>query len=181
MKQESPRQNIEIKARAGDPAALLATALALPARDAGVLRQVDTYFNVPRGRLKLREVRGEPGELIYYDRPDQGEAKRSDYWIAPITEATEVGELLEVALGVRVRVSKERRLLLYRHTRIHLDTVAGLGAFVELETVLESLSEEDGRAESREVMEALGIREEDLLESSYSDMVVFFPTSVPIF
>jgi predicted adenylyl cyclase CyaB len=68
-------------------------------------------------------------------------------------------------------VVKERRLLLYRHTRIHLDAVEGLGSFLELETVLDGIGEEEGRRESAEVAAALGVRADDLLEGSYGDLV----------
>jgi hypothetical protein len=54
--------------------------------------------------LKLREIDGEGAELIYYRRPDQGAAKRSDYWIAPVGEAAALLALLTAALGVRARV-----------------------------------------------------------------------------
>jgi adenylate cyclase class IV len=80
--------------------------------------------------------------------------------------------VLSAALGVRSRVAKERHLLLYRHTRIHLDSVDGLGEFVELETVLNGLSEKEGRAESEEVRRALGLRDEDLLGGSYGDSLI---------
>jgi predicted adenylyl cyclase CyaB len=177
---KEPRRNIEIKARVTDLEEVLAAALALPARDAGVMRQVDTYFYVSRGRLKLREIDGVRAELIFYHRPDLGEAKRSDYRIVAVEEAAAARTLLEAALGVRARVEKERRLLLYRHTRIHLDTVVGLGTFVELETVLDGIDEADGRAECAEVAQALGIDGGDLLEGSYGDMVLFL-AGVPIF
>ena len=136
MSEDAPRRNIEVKARVMDGEALRRAAHALPARDAGMMRQVDTYFHVPRGRLKRRVIDGERAELIAYDRPDRGEAKRSDYRIAPVVDADAVLAVLGAALGVRVRVEKERRLLLHHHTRIHLDRVTGLGEFVELETVL---------------------------------------------
>jgi predicted adenylyl cyclase CyaB len=169
---EERGRNIEIKARVLDLEALGQAAEALPAREVGVLHQVDTYFHVPHGRLKLREIAGEATELIFYDRADQGEAKRSDYWIAPVADAAAMKALLAAGLGVRARVEKRRRLFLFRHTRIHLDTVAELGDFLELETVLDGISEDAGRAECAEVMHALGIRDEDLCPGSYADMVV---------
>ena len=55
--------NLEIKARVADAAALRALALPLATERLGVDMQTDTYFRVPRGRLKLREEGGE-GRLI---------------------------------------------------------------------------------------------------------------------
>ena len=36
-------------------------------------------------------------------------------------------------------VEKTRRLFIWRHTRIHLDEVKGLGVFLELETVAKEI------------------------------------------
>ena len=55
----SPRRNVELKARDAEPERSLERARALGAEDRGELRQRDTYFATPRGRLKLREQ--EPG------------------------------------------------------------------------------------------------------------------------
>ena len=68
-------RNVEIKARVADAVALLAAALALPARDCGAMRQVDTYFIVPRGRLKLREIDGERAELYSRCRVPQNHSR----------------------------------------------------------------------------------------------------------
>jgi adenylate cyclase class IV len=70
--------NIEIKARARAPERQRNLAAALSGTTGRELKQTDTYFNVPRGRLKLRESGG-PAELIYYQRSDQTGPKRSDY------------------------------------------------------------------------------------------------------
>ena len=63
-------QNIEIKATFPDREKGIALAKSLGARDEGSLHQIDTYFNVSRGRLKLREINGDEFQLIYYQRPD---------------------------------------------------------------------------------------------------------------
>ena len=61
-------ENIEIKARYPDLDRGKKLAKAAGASYEGVLRQVDTYFIVANGRLKLREINGERSELIYYER-----------------------------------------------------------------------------------------------------------------
>jgi len=68
-------------------------------------------------------------------------------------------------------VAKERHLLLWDGVRIHLDTVDGLGSFVELEGV--APAESDLSDEERKVAHlraALGI--EDVLTDSYSDRLL---------
>ena len=59
--------NIEIKARCADPERVRAVLGERDARFAGVDQQVDTYFHVPQGRLKLREGKIE-NALIYFLR-----------------------------------------------------------------------------------------------------------------
>ena len=141
------------------------------ARPAGLLVQRDTYFHVPRGRLKLREIEGAAAELIQYARPDEPAARASDYVIAPVPHPAPLREALARALGVRAVVAKRRALYLWRHTRIHLDDVESLGAFLELETVITDQSEADARAEIAEAAAALAIHDEDRLAVSYVDLV----------
>ena len=103
-----------------------------------MLHQRDTYFHAVQGRLKLREAGGGPAELISYRRADRGGPKVSNYRVVQVMDPAGVGEALADALGVRAVVEKARRLLLWRGARVHLDTVAGLGHFVELEAVSEA-------------------------------------------
>ncbi len=131
----APHRNVELKGHDPDPAATLAAALALGAIDHGVLRQRDTYFAVRSGRLKLREQ--EPGgtQLIAYERADHARARQSAYHLVDVSEPAALTAALDAALGVTVVVEKTRRLLVDDGVRIHLDDVAGLGAWVELEAV----------------------------------------------
>src|SRR3954469_13025957 len=138
------RRNVEIKARDADPSATLERALALGATDEGVLAQRDTYFGRAKGRLKLREQEGgtESGaRLIAYVRPDGHEARTSNYRLAEVDDPAALAGALDAALGTLVVVDKRRRLLRYENVRIHIDDVAGLGSFVELEGVAEADSD----------------------------------------
>jgi homotetrameric cytidine deaminase len=165
-----PRRNVEIKARDADPGATLERALALGASDEGVLIQRDTYFGGVRGRLKLREQEPGGAQLIAYARPDSEAARTSAYRLADVSDADALREALDAALGTRVVVDKHRRLLLWQGVRIHLDQVAGLGAFVELEGVAppeSDLSRE--HALVAQLREDLALREP--IPVSYSDMI----------
>jgi predicted adenylyl cyclase CyaB len=138
----------------------------------GERQQGDTYFRVPRGRLKLRRIRGSPhSTLIYYDRPDRPESRYSEYHLALVDDAEEVETLLGAALGTLVKVDKIRHLFLYGATRIHLDRVENLGCFVELETVMQYQTEEEARAEHELVKQTLGLDERETVAFSYGDLL----------
>jgi homotetrameric cytidine deaminase len=167
----APRRNVELKALDPDPARSLATCRELGAQDKGVLRQRDTYFRARAGRLKLREEEPGGAVLIQYDRPDEAAARESRYRLARVEDPEELRASLDAALGTLVTVDKERHLLLWDGVRIHLDTVAGLGSFVELEGV--APPESDLRAEREKVAHLqarLGL--EQVLTDSYSDRLL---------
>src|SRR5438477_132463 len=75
------RRNIELKARWENLEAARRAAKEIGAGYVGILEQRDTYFAVPHGRLKLREIAGRGAELIGYARGDRAAARGSDYWI----------------------------------------------------------------------------------------------------
>ena len=169
--------NIEIKSRLADLAATRRIVEAICDGPPTVLGQRDTFFNSPHGRLKLREIAAGDAaagraELIFYDRADVAAARQSDYEIAPVADPSATGALLARALGVLQVVEKTRLLFLVGQTRVHLDAVAGLGDFLELEVVLRpGQSAAEGRAIATELMQRLGIRPEDLVDRAYADML----------
>lgn len=168
-------RNWEVKARCPDPAAAVEAATVLAGPPVATLVQRDTYFHVPNGRLKLRQITPDAGtpsaELIQYHRDDRDEARASDYVVIPVPDAAALCETLTRALGVRAVVVKSRRLHLWRQTRIHLDTVEGLGTFLELETVIAGQSDEEAAAELADAAAALNVRDTDRVASSYVDLV----------
>jgi predicted adenylyl cyclase CyaB len=165
-------RNIEIKARLKS----ISSAEHIASRLAGGghhtrLLQVDTYFNVPDGRLKLRED-GVAGELIYYRRPDAPGPSRCDYTIASIGSPVEVKGVLEAALGVRCVVRKHRAMYLHKNVRIHLDEVDELGSFLELEAVMpEGSTDKEGKSLVLNLMRAFGLKRDDLVDCSYCDLI----------
>ena len=164
--------NIEIKARVRALAALRTRAEALSDVPVQVIPQEDTFFNVREGRLKLRVLAADRGQLIYYSRPDQSGPKRSDYHIYETGDPAGLKSLLALALGVRGVVRKTRYLYLAGQTRIHLDDVQGLGQFIELEVVLRpGQTDADGQAVAADLMAKLGVEESDLLDGAYMDLL----------
>lgn len=166
------RRNVEWKARLRDPAAALEAALAAGAEDEATLRQTDTYFHAVMGRLKLREEPPALAQLIQYDRMDRAAARTSAYRIVEVLDPEALRDALAGALGIRAVVEKERRLLLHAGTRIHLDSVAGLGTFAEVEAVVADGERlEDAHARAEHWRAQLGIADEDLLSVSYVDLL----------
>jgi predicted adenylyl cyclase CyaB len=164
-------RNIELKARCRDLAAAEEVCRRLGAERQWVRRQVDTYFRVPDGRLKLREEQPGGATLVRYHRPDQAAARESQYELTPVDEpATKLAELA-ARHGVAARVEKTRTLYLLDTIRIHLDRVAGLGTFIEFEAVMgEGRGDAATRARLRDLRGAFGIVDDDLVECSYADM-----------
>ena len=171
--------NIEVKARCADLGRAEENLSALGAGPAGSFRQRDTYFKVPAGRLKLREVGPDEGQLIFYRRDDIAGPKRSDYQLAFTTDPQALRAMLSEVLGAWVEVEKTRQVWLWENVRIHLDNVAGLGQFLELEAVTEDsgLDESENRVEA--LMRALEIVPGDLISGSYGDLVAGCTSALP--
>ena len=164
--------NIEIKARARDFARMRARAETLSDVPVQVVAQEDVFFTTPVGRLKLRILSGNQGQLIYYTRPDQDGPKRSDYHIYRTTDPENLKHVLTLAYGVRGIVRKTRYLYIVGQTRIHLDDVEGLGQFMELEVVMrEGQTDAEGAAIAEELMASLGVDGRDLLQGAYMDLL----------
>lgn len=164
--------NIEIKARARHFEQIKARAEQLSDTPLQVIPQEDIFFHVPHGRLKLRILTPQNGQLIYYDRPDQPGPKRSDYHFSYTSDPENLKRVLELAYGIRGVVKKNRYLYLIGQTRVHLDDVQGLGQFMELEVVLrEGQSEVEGQAIAEKLMTLLGVSASDLLEEAYIDLL----------
>lgn len=164
--------NIEIKARVQDFAALQSRAEAISDGPVERISQEDIFFQTPRGRLKLRILNPEHGQLIFYMRPDTAGPKRSDYFISVTNEPDSLKLVLASSLGVRGIVRKERWLYWVSHTRIHLDQVEDLGAFIELEVMLQAgQQQEQGEQIAAEIMARLGVEESNLIEGAYIDLL----------
>lgn len=166
-------RNIELKARLASPAEARRAAEAVATSRLGEERQTDTYFHCTRGRLKLREREGRTAQLVWYVRPDAGEARGSDYRLTNVVDAVALRQSLSDALGVLVVVEKRREVYLYENVRIHLDEVTGLGPFVEFEAVLSpGRSDDEGRAQLAYLCGQFALGEETFVPVSYSDLLL---------
>ena len=164
---DQPRQNIEVKARYPDLDRARDVCRRIEARFEGVLNQVDTYFHAATGRRKLRQINNERAELIEYDRPNTSSARTSTYRITP------VGDVSKIVGDIFCVVRKRRELYLWHNVRIHLDSVEGLGTFIEFEGVV---SPEADATLSRERVDRLvdefGIAPAHQIGVSYSDLLL---------
>ena len=165
-------RNIEIKARINSVEALLPIAIRVAGGEPLLIDQDDTFFNVPHGRLKLRQFADGSAELIHYQRADSGAAKASDYVRVPVADPAALRQALARACGQRGRVRKQRWLLLAGATRIHVDRVENLGDFMELEVVLQQgQSDADGARLADNMMQALGLAAAPRVAGAYLDLL----------
>jgi adenylate cyclase class IV len=109
--------------------------------------------------------------LIAYARPDDAGSRFSDYLLSPVAEPATMRAALAHALGERVIVEKRRVFYRYGQTRIHFDHVATLGAFVELETLMDEATEAAAVAEHQVVIDLLGLDTLPVVAASYGDLL----------
>jgi adenylate cyclase, class 2 len=165
-------RNIEIKVRVADLEAIRARCVRLGARAHTVEEQTDRYHMLDGGRrVKLRTIHGGRAELIEYTRAEATGVRASDYSVTAVRDAA-AGRCMVPSGRPLVVVRKRREVWLWDNVRIHLDTVDALGTFLELEAVIDARHDEAAcRAQVATVMDALGVREGDLLRASYADLV----------
>ncbi len=166
--------NLEIKARCANPEKIRAILRGRGARFDGTDHQIDTYFRVPEGRLKLREGNIE-NALIFYRRPDRKGPKRSDVIMAPTAPESALKDVLTRALGIAVVVDKTREIYFIGNVKFHIDQVRNLGSFVEIEAIGTDENREELLRQCREYLQSFGISDPELVEASYGDLLRVSP------
>ena len=164
--------NVEIKARCNNPDRIRQLLEEREADYKGTDHQTDTYFEVPEGRLKLRQGTIEQN-LIYYRRPDTVSPKASNINLVPAEHPNELHQLLTNALPTLIVVEKKREIYFINNVKFHIDEVKGLGDFVEIEAIDEdgSMGKEKLQEQCQYYLELLDIKDENLVPYSYSDML----------
>lgn len=167
--------NVEIKARCQQPVRIRQLLLARNARSVGTDHQIDTYLDLPpgKGRLKLREGNIEHN-LIHYHRTDQAGPKRSEVTLYRPNPGSELKSILTNTLGILTVVDKRRQIFFIENVKFHIDEVTGLGSFVEIEAIDfdGSIGAEKLHEQCQYFMDLLEIKVEDLVEVSYSDLLL---------
>lgn len=168
-----PHLNIEIKAKCSDATHIRKILKEHKADYKGTDHQIDTYFEVPVGRLKLRQGNIE-NNLIHYQRENQSGPKQSIISLYTTSDAKSLLHTLTQALPLKVVVDKHREIYFIDNVKFHIDQVKGLGSFVEIEAI-----DYDGTIGKAKLLEQcqnyldlFGITEDDLLSNSYSDILL---------
>jgi len=163
--------DFEFKARLRNEKLIRAALKKLRARFVGTDHQVDTYFHVPRGRLKVREGNIE-NALIFYERPNTQGARAAKIQILELPPENPVKSILSEALGVLAVVDKRREIYFVDNVKIHLDRVRNVGKFVEVEAISRAANLDKVQAQAREFERLFGIAPQDFVGESYSDLIL---------
>ncbi len=161
--------NLELKIRLENPAVVIEKIQAIKAEYKGELKQVDVYYRYKKGLLKLRTENGSQ-TLIKYNRNEKTGNRWSDYQLISL-EKNDAREYLSDILETETVVEKRRQLYLFDNTRIHLDTVKGLGSFLELETLVLN-GRDDAEIRFSHIIKVLGFSTEYELRKSYRDLML---------
>lgn len=139
----------------------------------GTDHQIDTYFKVNKGCLKLREGDIE-NYLIYYERENKEGPKQSDVILFKSAPESSLKSILINANGVLIIVDKKREIYFIENVKFHIDTVKELGTFMEIEAIDEdgSIGKEKLLKQCNQYLKQFDIKESDLISVSYSDLLL---------
>lgn len=167
-------KNVEIKARTSKHDFIRQILNQHQANFIGTDHQIDHYYKVPHGRLKLRLGTIEKS-LIFYDRPNTLEAKVSNYALFKRESLDDLHPVLSQALGELVTVDKLREIYFIQNAKIHLDKIEALGEFVEIE-IIDEVEKDDKFStlldQCNYYQKAFAIESSDLIDRSYSDLLL---------
>ncbi|MCD4796120.1 MAG: GNAT family N-acetyltransferase [Candidatus Cloacimonetes bacterium] len=165
--------NIEVKVRCMKPEIIRNILDQHNADFKGTDHQIDTYFKVPKGRLKLREGNIE-NSLIYYQRKDGEGPKQSDVILFHPQKNSSLKETLSQALGILKIVRKMREIYFINNIKFHIDEVKNLGSFIEIEAIDRNgkIGQKKLHEQCEQYMKLFKVKEEDLIKCSYSDLLL---------
>lgn len=164
--------NYEVKSRCVSITAIREYLKNISAKFIGEDHQVDYYFNVPQGRLKYRKGNVE-NSLIYYERENTSTARESKIQLERLTTDSNMHKVLGEALGIKIIVDKKREIYFINNVKIHLDTIIGLGEFVEIEAIDDKaeFSTDELKEQCEHFISEFKLKTKDFIELSYSDLI----------
>ena len=157
-----------IKAKISSSDALENKLIQLNSRFLGVDQQTDTYFEVNRGKLKLRE--GTIENLItHYERTHHGNAEKTNvyrYDVNPTQVEIEKLKSNHRQIGI---IKKERKIYFVNHIKVHLDKLPSGDEFIELEAIdrHNQYSDEELKHQCLDLKNKLGINESEIIQTGY--------------
>lgn len=165
--------NVEIKASCSNIERIEEILLDQNARFVGIDHQVDTYFNVNNGRMKLREGNIE-NALIFYQRDNASGPKSSNVILYKSDPDSSLKSLLEKSCGILCVVDKTRKIFFIENIKFHIDEVTELGSFVEIEAIDEfnNIGIEKLQQQTENYMKLFNIQKSELVAVSYSDLLL---------
>ena len=163
--------NFEFKARLNNEQQVREALKRLDARFIGTDHQIDTYFRVPSGRLKVREGRLE-NALIFYRRANVRRARQAAVEMMLLPRRNSLRAILARSLGTLAVVDKRREIYFVKNVKIHLDRVHRLGKFLEVEAISRTGDVKKIRSQARQFQELFGITAKDIVAESYSDLIL---------
>ena len=137
--------------------------------------QIDTYFNVEKGRLKLREGNIE-NSLINYDRENIHGSKKSEIILYQHEPSKALKSILELQLGILTIVDKKRKIYFIDNVKFHFDEVKNLGVFIEVEAIdsENKFTPEELKTQCDYYYVFFGLNEKQMIDKSYSDLIEEF-------
>ncbi|MFB6268044.1 MAG: class IV adenylate cyclase [Halodesulfurarchaeum sp.] len=174
---------VEVKVRA-DHAQVDEALSDMGATELGTVTQVDTYFDAPHRdfaqtdeALRLRRERGPDGgeeTRITYKGPlvEAASKTRAEHETAVGSAETATKILEAVGFTRAATVRKERTRFEVDELTVTLDTVEGLGEFVEVETAAREDAIEPAREAAYDILRALGLDPEAQIRRSYLELLL---------
>jgi predicted adenylyl cyclase CyaB len=168
-----PHLNFEFKARTENLETDEKRLLQLNPKFIGTDKQTDTYFNIPIGRLKLREGNIE-NALIFYERTDIAGAKKSNVQLYQHKPDKSLKDILIKVHGIKVVINKVRKIYFIENVKFHFDTIKELGTFIEVEAIDNSgdIGIENLKEQCKKYAEFFKIKRADYISLSYSDLIL---------
>ena len=166
-------KNFEFKAKVDNLEKYENKLLTLNPKFQGIDHQIDTYFNVHKGRLKLREGNIE-NSLINYERENISGSKISEIILYQHEPNIALKNILTRQLGVKIVVDKKRKIYFIDNVKFHFDLVENLGTFIEVEAIdsKEEFTIEELKKQCDKYFDFFELTINNVIDKSYSDLIL---------
>ena len=164
------KKNLEIKYKPGNSREISYITGLLKNYSHTTEKQTDIYYKTVRDRLKLRIINDTEGSLILYNRAEKKNKRISKYTISKTKDFRELDFILRKQFRVLVTVIKKREIYIHKNIRVHIDTVKGLGKFIEIEIIYDDISK--AKDLMNNLVTELNLDENKFIKVSYSDLLI---------